>query len=271
MKLLHEAALGGAGVSVVFGLLNNGYLGGGLFSVQLTVTLSALCLAPLLLRASAKLPLTLRVACGMLVSVFAVPVLFAFLAHLFTGHRRADASIFDALWRVPAILACWIGFAKLNEGYIRPALREMPFFNKPGGISSMGTARYRAVEDKRTRAMDAVKVKITAVVKRRKAAEQVVAEKTGELEAAKKSAKKSQTLYDKKKSLLKNNADDEDIADECEAMRGMAKNAEKYVETLTGQIEAAKKDITACGESKKNLQKEWDVARMINSETTFYR
>jgi len=37
------------------------------------------------------------------------------------------------------------------------------------------------------------------------------------------------------------------------------------------QIEAAQKDVKECRESKKKLQKEWDIAKAINSETTFYR
>lgn len=225
-----------------------------------------------MVRAGSKLPMALRVACAMLLAVFALPVAWGFLGYLFTGHRREDATLFDALWRVPAILAAWIGFAKVNEEYIRPALRDLPFLNRPGGLSVMGNARHKAVTDKRVKAMDLVKAKMAGVIKRRKTAEKLVEEKSVELEAAKKSAQKSQRLFDKKKQLqVAANEDDQDINDECEALGEMAMNAQKYVETVTAQIKAAKNDIQECGACKKELQKEWDAARSINSETTFYR
>ncbi len=272
MKLLHEAALGGAGVSVVLGLLAKGYFGTGFFAVQLTVTLCAICLAPLLQRANSAVPKTVRYLffAGML--PFAVPVFYALIINLFTGHRVPGATAFDAIWRVWAIVGLWIGFAKVNETYIRPAIRESGILNFSVGSGVMSSVA-RMAEGKRNKALEAIKQRLVPVIQRRKKAEKLIVEKKKELESARAQAEKSERLLEKKQKKL-GEADPEEmeeLEEERDALLEMMKNAKKYLETLESQIENAGAEIKECNEVSQKMQKEWTEARHIENHVGFYR
>ena len=272
MKFLHEAALGGAGVSVIFGLLVNGYFGDGFFATQLTVTFTAICLAPLLKRAITKIPSTIKYLFFATLVPFVAPVFYALLVNLFTGHRVEGATAFDAMWRVWAIVGLWIAFAKFNETYIRPALRESNFFNFSFG-SGVLSATTRMAESKREKALDAIKSRLVPVIQRRTKAEKLIVEKKKELETAKAQAEKSQRLLDKKQKKLDEAEEDErqDIEEERDALVEMMNNANKYLESLASQIENARVEIKECNEARQKMHKEWTEARHIENHVGFYR
>lgn len=272
MKLYIEVAIGGAGLSIVFGLFTAGHLGSGFFAVQLIVTLSALSLAPILKRFSAKVTPVLNYAFFSVLSLFVMPVFYALIMELFTGHQREGATPVDAILRIFAILVLWIGFAKLNEEFIKPALAKIPFFSKPRG-NSLVAAREKAVKDKRTGALDAIKERMRPNVRRRKNAEKIIEDSEKELENARKQVEKTECLLKKKEKLISQaDPDDlEDLKEEQSALQDMKSNSLKYLKTLEVQVKNAERDIKECNEASKRMEAEWNKVMEINSFTTFYR
>lgn len=277
MTFLIEAGVGGAGVSIVVGALLQGFFGEGFFAIQVAVTLCAICLAPLLQRLGRHVPRVLSYVFVISVTcVFVLPVGGAVLKNLFTGHRRPGAGPFDAVWRVFAIVLLWILFAKVNEEYIRPALRKVPFFSGPVNSNSVNAQVARMALSKREKALEAIKSRLVPVVARRKRAEKVVEEKGAELENARSQVAKTQKLLDKKQARFDTAKEDgaadiEDIEEERDLLAGMAENAQNYLSSLQTQIESAKSDIKECKEMGAKMQEEWTVARHINNHTGFYR
>lgn len=278
MLILTEVGIGGAGLSIVVGILRQGYLGTGFFAVQLAVTLSCVCLIPVLRRLAPHVPKVLKnVLLSGVVAVFVLPVAWHMLVNLFTGHRKPDSGPFDAMWRVFAITALWIVFAKVNEEYVRPALREVPFFSGASERSNSVSAQAsRIAHSKRDKTLEDIKARLVPVIIRRKKAEKLIKEKEVELESAKSQAEKSQKLVDKKQNQLdtakgQGSADVGDIEEELDNMAGMTKNSQMYLRALETHIEGAKNDIEECKVLSAKMQKEWTEALHIENHAGFYR
>ncbi len=274
MGFVLESSFGGAGVSIAVGAFFKGYFGTGFFSVQITVTLCLLCLAPTLIRASKSVPQILTYLFVTVASVgFAFPVLYALLVELFTGHYREGSGPLGAIWRVFAIVFLWICFAKVNEGYIRPALREMTFFQTSAGSVSNQSANIAL--GKREKALEAIKARLVPVLVRRKKAERLIGIKEPELEKADQNIARSVSLLKKGEARLaaadSSSAECGELKEEVEGLRSMVNNAEAYKLALENQIATAKQEIRECKEIGDKMQVEWTEALHINNHVEFYR
>lgn len=274
MSLIRQTSLSGVGTSVVFGAYFRGFFGDGVLSVQITGLLTLVCLYPFLQRAWKSLPRPLMYAFATTATLgLVLPCFYALIMNLFTGHRKAGATPFDAIWRIFAILVLWICFAKLNEEYIRPALRDVPFFQRATG--SVAQFARNSAMGKREKALEAIKARLVPVVIRRKKAEKLIAEKGPALTSAEKNIERSKSLFQKGETRLAatspGSAEHTDLKEEVDGLKSMVENAEAYGAALKSQIADAEAVVKECTETGEKLQLEWTEALHIENHVEFYR
>lgn len=277
-----KTQLSGAGAalctSATLAALRAGRLGGGLFSLQLAATLVVLSWAPYLHRTSllSSLPRAVTYPLGATWFFLCLARVFvAFIVHLFTGHRVYGSSVFDALWRVYAILALWIGFAMLNERVIRPWWRENGSrFLGFARENSVGAEAKRIVMEKRTAALEAIKARVVVVLKKRKLAERTVERKKADIVAAREGIQEAEKMLVEANEREKHAPDEEKAAaaEEVAALKAKVKAAqasEKDIQDEMAQIDIELAEIKVKLDA---LQREWTEALHINNyTTTFFR
>lgn len=261
--------------AMTLGALQAGQLGTGVPALQRAAALVLLSCTPYIPRVWRATPFILRVLFGAVAAVTVVaPVTFEFAIFLFLGHRTLDATVFSALWRVYVIMALWIAFARANESYIRPWLKTVDFgaLGRLNENSVSATVKKMAM-DKRSVALEEIKARMVAQMKRKKVAEMGIVEKTAELEKAKSSIEKADRMLQKSKDRLSEAGDDPstDLSDEVETMEEMASNARSYEKGLPYQISRFQQDITESTRAIAHLKHEWTEALHIENYTAFYR
>lgn len=268
------AAIGTGAASVVIAAYVHGHLGEGLFSHQVALTLGLLCYAPIIAYVLKRLPRWLSCPIFILgMSFVAGPVIYALLTNLFLGHRRKGANAVDATWRVFAILALWILFAKVNEAFIRPWLRTLPIFR--GDSDSVNARTARMAHSKRDAALKAIKERLKPVLIRKKKAEQGIVKKKAELEKANVNVGRSEAMVQKVATRLdgadKDSPQYGEIQEELNTLLSMADSAKAYAATISSQIATYENDVKECKELTEEMQKEWTEALHINNHVEFYR
>lgn len=270
-----QSAIGVAGTSIAVAAYYDNRLGEGVNALRIAVTISMLCMLPVLARVVRALPRMVSVLLfGPMFGYFIAPVVRDLLVFLFMGHRRENAHPVDGAWRVFAILALWIAFAKVNETYIRPWLRKSGVWSV---VPSNGIASQVAsiAQDRRDVALQAIKTRLTPIAQRKKREEASIAEKGKELETAHENVERTKKILAKgeeRLSLAKKDSEEyRDLKEEVQTLASMVDTAQSYEASLISQIEKSKKDIKECKVLLDQMRLEWMEALHIENHVGFYR
>lgn len=270
-------AAGVLATSVTLGLLRAGRLGSAPFSLQVTGTIIGIS-AALPIRRNGVIQ---RIPHWMFTSIIVVwgvlcagPTGFAVLVDLFSGHRRPGAKWYDALWRIYAIIGLWIGFAVMNERYIRPWWREKSdkWFAGVRNNSIQAKGRARAME-KRTAALEGIKARVALALRRKARATKALAKLEKDMVEADKDVLKAQGMLEKAQGRLDKCKDEakEDGKQVVETMQDMVESAKLHEKTTKSEVERLKLELEDLEDQLQGMQQEWTTALHIESHTEFVR
>lgn len=263
--------------AIVSGALQAKRLGPNPFALQITATVIVLSWIPYLHRIKlfGRVPTALSGTFGLAwVLSCLLPVFKELIVELFTGHRRPGMNWYNALWRIYAILALWIGFAVLNERVIRPWWKDNSdrFLGSIRDSSVSSQARKIAL-DKRTMTLEALKSRMKLILSKKKLAENTIVRKKAEIEKAQANIERADRMYRKaQKTASESGVSAKVEADDVvETMKDMLDNAISHEKSLHADVEQLEVDLQELKVQQDELQREWTEALHIQNYTGFYR
>lgn len=280
----HEAktrlagAAGALLTSIVIAFHQAGRLWPGIFGLQVVATVTVLVWSPFLSLSGVlslvprllSVPLSLAWA-----SLAGLPVLYAFVLDLFTGHRRPGSQWYDAAWRVYAIVFIWIGIAVVNERVVKPWWRDNSDRFLSGLRSNSVSAQARQLTlDARAQALEAIKAKVVVVLKKKKLAERTVEEKKRDIGRAARSIEKAEQMANKARERAEKCEEDDEkeaVMEEVQAMEEMVESAKRHEQGLHSDVSRAELDLEEIASQLSILQHEWTEALHIQNYNSFYR
>lgn len=277
LKTQLSGAGGALATALAVGALQTNRLGSAPFCYQVAAAIIVVCWLPFLVRIQIfeRIPKHVAVSFALTWTALAGgPVLFALLVDLFTGHRAAGAEWYDAVWRIYAILILWIGFAMLNERYIRPWWRV---FSGPRMAAmrknSIAGQAHEIASKKRVAKLEMLKGRVAIVLRKKKLAEKTIELKKKEMDNGKENIKKAADMLDKAKYKVNtcNNEELEDAQEVIDTMQTMLEGACSHEENLKTDVLTLKVEVQGLQLQIEGLQIEWTEALHISNYTTFYR
>lgn len=243
-----------------------------------------------------RVPLIIRLGfqiCATLWTLFcALPVFYAFIIELFTGHRRPGAQWYDGVWRVYAIVVLWLAFSVFHLRVIRPWWRLQSEWLLAGARhGSLASAVNRAAAVRRDEKLKVLRERGEILVRRRARINARIARSEAakvKLEAAISTSLSSSSLttgterdknndYSKEEDLAVGNDNIEE--NDMEQVPALAKGRYQEVDEETREellhtidrIQELKEELEEAEDDIKSLRSEWTEALHINNHRGFYR
>lgn len=274
---IHISSVGATlATAIAVGCLFNGLLGTGLFSTQLTGVLIITCWAPYLYvrKITSRISTPLAVILISIALFCFVPVFHALILNLFMGHRVPGATWVDAVWRIYAILGLWMAISVVIERYVRPFWASYsPAWLVRARENSVSGQTERYATERRASSLASFRQRMGILVRRKKALEASVKERSEEaVEAEMKLKNELAKLTEANVRVLKCEKDDVKEAEEIvNAQVSVVENNRNCKEELDVKIRKLKVDLQLAASDVEVLQQEYTEALHINNHIGFYR
>ncbi|PXF49073.1 hypothetical protein BWQ96_01211 [Gracilariopsis chorda] len=218
---------------------------------------------------STSIPLKLVTAVWLISSV--LPTINASVVELFTGHRRKEANLFSAIWRVYAILALWVAIGVLNERLIRPWWQSTsPRLLGGWRAHSVSSRAHNLAVNQRASALDHIMEQMVAISKRKLLAQRAIQTKTEQLQKTKSSLDNSKQMLTSAQQKAKD-AHNDDNQLLVMSLTQMVDNTQVQCQVLEQDIQRLKVDVHTSQTQLQPLQQRWEQSLNIENHTRFYR